>query len=173
MELLWFYRAFLRELHAREIRYLLVGGYAVRYHGYRRKTQDLDIWAPADQANAAKLCGLCSEVFELPDLPLEPFATEWRIVDLAFAPAQATIRLPIIDAHPKLLEEFQGGGIKVEILTVQSGVDFESCYSARVMADIDGVPVSIVSLPHLRTIKGAERRKDRDDLSHLPETSAL
>ena len=170
MQLPWFYRAFLHELHTRQIRYLLVGGYAVRYHGYVRETRDLDIWTPTDHADPAKVCELCREVFELPDLPVEPFATEWRIVHLTRAPSHAEIQLPIIGARPKVLAELAGSSTHVEILTIQSGVDFKSCYAARVMARVDGVPVSIVSLPHLKIIKGITfgREKDRDDLAHLP-----
>ena len=170
LQLPWFYRAFLRELHERGIRYLLVGGYAVRYYGHARKTKDLDIWIPTDSANAAKVCDLCREVFDVPDLPVEPFTTDWRIVNLTFPPSHAAILRPIIGAKPGMLAELVGSSVAVEILTIQSGVDFEPCYAARVLADGDGVPVSIVSLPHLRIIKSvvSERAKDRDDLEHLP-----
>jgi hypothetical protein len=131
LQLSWFYRAFLRELYEREIRYLLVGGYAVRYYGYARKTRDLDIWIPTDFVNAAKVCELCRGLFDLPDLPVEPFATDWRLVNLTFAPSSAEIRRPIIGAKPEVLAKFVGSSLVVEILTIQSGVDFESCYKER------------------------------------------
>src|SRR5262249_9398884 len=146
LQLSWFYRAFLRELHERAIRYLLVGGYAVRYYGYARKTRDLDIWIPTDSATAAKVCDLCREVFDMPNLPVEPFTTDWRIVNLTFAPSHAAILRPTIGAHPEKLAEHVGSSMAVQILTIQSGVDFEAGYAARVLADGDGVPVSIVSL---------------------------
>jgi hypothetical protein len=170
MKLPWFYRSFLTELHERQIRYLLVGGYAVRYYGYARNTEDLDIWTPTEQADAKKLCELCREVFEMPDLPVEPFLTEWRIVDLTRAPAQAEIHFPKIGARPQVLAGFAGNRTHVQILTIQSGVEFECCYADRVMADVDGVPVTMVSLPQLKIIKGSTsgREKDRDDLAHLP-----
>jgi hypothetical protein len=170
LQLSWFYRAFLQELHEHEIRYLLVGGYAVRYYGYARKTSALDIWIPTDSANAAKVCDLCREVFDMPDLPVEPLTTSWRMVNLTFAPSHAAILHPIIGTKPAMLAELVGSRMAVKILTIQSGVDFESCYAARVLADAGGVPVSIVSLPHLKIIKGAvsERAKDQDDLEHLP-----
>ena len=37
------FSAFLKLLNAHEVKYLLVGGYAVGYHGYVRATADLDI----------------------------------------------------------------------------------------------------------------------------------
>jgi hypothetical protein len=38
------FREFLKLLHDHEVKYLLIGGYAVNYHGYVRGTGDLDVW---------------------------------------------------------------------------------------------------------------------------------
>ena len=38
------FRDFLRLLNYHNAKYLLVGGYAVGYHGYPRATGDMDIW---------------------------------------------------------------------------------------------------------------------------------
>lgn len=35
---------FLRLLNEFDVKYLLVGGYAVGYHGYVRATADMDVW---------------------------------------------------------------------------------------------------------------------------------
>lgn len=48
---------FIASLHAREVRFLGVGGYAVGMHGHPRYTADLDIWLGADEANARALLG--------------------------------------------------------------------------------------------------------------------
>jgi hypothetical protein len=37
------------------VRYLLLGGYAVVHHGYRRATDDLDIWIAIDPDNAGRV----------------------------------------------------------------------------------------------------------------------
>jgi hypothetical protein len=59
--------------------------------------------------------------------------------------------------------------IRIEVATTLSGVDFESCYANRVEEEIDGVPVSIMSLSDLKANKkAAGRHKDLDDLEHLP-----
>ena len=45
------FKDFLRLLHSSAVEYLVVGGYAVGYHGYPRATGDLDIWvAPSFDA---------------------------------------------------------------------------------------------------------------------------
>ncbi len=45
------FKEFLRLLQAHEVAYLLIGGYAVAYHGYPRATQDLGIWIAIEPDN--------------------------------------------------------------------------------------------------------------------------
>lgn len=49
------FSAFLKLLHAHDVRYLLIGGHAVGYHGYVRATADMDIWVPQERENAERL----------------------------------------------------------------------------------------------------------------------
>ncbi len=46
---------FLKLLNGNDVRYLLIGGYAVGYHGYVRATADMDIWVPRDESNSDRL----------------------------------------------------------------------------------------------------------------------
>ena len=46
---------FIQTLNACNVEYILVGGYAVIYHGYNRTTGDLDIWVNPTSANYRKL----------------------------------------------------------------------------------------------------------------------
>ena len=46
---------FLKLLRAHEVEYLLVGGYAVGFHGYPRTTNDLDVWVSPTPENARRL----------------------------------------------------------------------------------------------------------------------
>ena len=39
----------------RDVRFLIVGGYAVVAHGHPRYTKDLDVWVLVDQRNAERL----------------------------------------------------------------------------------------------------------------------
>ena len=45
---------FIRILNEKEVEYLIVGGYAVSFHGYPRYTGDLDIWLNPSETNAEK-----------------------------------------------------------------------------------------------------------------------
>ena len=48
-------REFLKLLNSKRVEYLLVGGYAVSFHGYPRATADMDIWVAISPRNADKL----------------------------------------------------------------------------------------------------------------------
>ena len=49
------FKEFLKLLNEHKVEYLLIGGYAVGYHGYPRATDDLDIWVAIHPDNAQKL----------------------------------------------------------------------------------------------------------------------
>lgn len=41
-----------RLLNENEVRYLVIGGYAVAFYGFERYTKDIDIWVSRDKSNA-------------------------------------------------------------------------------------------------------------------------
>ncbi|MBP8952377.1 MAG: nucleotidyltransferase [Armatimonadetes bacterium] len=139
------FREFLQLLASRSVEYLLVGGYAVAYHGYVRATADMDIWVAASEGNAAKLVAVLGEFgFDVPGLTPDLFTEPGNIVRLGEPP------------------------IRIEILTKVSGVTFEDCYARRIVDTVDGVAVNLISLEHLRANKAASGRlKDLADLEHL------
>ena len=164
------FKTFLTLLKGKQVEYLLVGGFAVRYYGYPRATRDLDLWTATHPLNARKLVDVCQVLGSgLPELTPEPFQHENRIIRIVIPPPSFEILDPIIGSRPESLAFFQGNQTEqIEILTVQSGVSFETCYAERVVETLDGVEVSIISLRHLQAIKQAgNRAKDLDDLAHL------
>ena len=58
------FSAFLRLLSEHEVRYLLIGGYAVGYHGYVRATADMDVWVSRERVNAERL--VAATIMHLP-----------------------------------------------------------------------------------------------------------
>ena len=140
------FREFLRLLHAHGVKYLLIGGYAVGYHGYPRATNDLDIWIAIDQDNAEQMVEVLREFgFDTPQLSPDLFLQDKSLVRMGAPP------------------------LKIEITTFISGVSFDECYTERVVDLIDGVEVNLISLPRLKINKKASGRyKDLDDLEHLP-----
>ena len=49
------FKDFIGLLNANGVRYMVVGGYAVAYHGYLRFTGDIDVWVEISEENAARL----------------------------------------------------------------------------------------------------------------------
>ena len=136
---------FLKLLSEHEVKYLLVGGYAVGYHGYVRATGDLDVWVRRDPQNADRIVAVL-ETFGFGVSNLEPslFLAEDRVVRMGLPP------------------------MRIEILTSISGVDFDDCYAARVEEQWDDVAVAIISLEKLKENKRASGRlQDLVDLEHL------
>jgi hypothetical protein len=140
------FKEFLKLLNEKEVRYLLIGGYAVGYHGYPRATNDMDIWIAIHPDNAERMVAALKEFgFDLPELKTELFLKESTIVRMGIPP------------------------MRLEISTEISGVEFEECYGNRVMDTLDGVQANIIDLHHLKVNKKASGRlKDLADLENLP-----
>ena len=140
------FKEFLKLLNVHQVEYLLIGGYAVGYHGYPRATVDMDIWIDIRPANAQKVVAVLKEFgFELPELSPELFLKEWQIIRLGVPP------------------------VRIELATTISGVNFSECYAERVVDVLDGVKVNLISLKHLKNNKKASgRHQDLADLENLP-----
>lgn len=140
------FKEFLQLLNAHQVEYLLIGGYAVGYHGYPRATVDMDVWVAINSANAEKIVTVLSEFgFQSPELNTELFLEEKRIVRMGVPP------------------------LRIEVTTGIDGVEFDECYAERILDSIDGEPVNLINLRHLKINKQASGRpKDLNDLDHLP-----
>ncbi len=140
------FKEFLKLLNAHQVEYLLIGGYAVAYHGYPRATADMDIWIATHAQNTKKIVAALKEFgFDLPELSTELFQKEGQIIRMGVPP------------------------VRIEIATTISGVGFEECFAARVVDELDGVEVNIIDLTHLKiNKKAAGRHKDLDDVENLP-----
>jgi hypothetical protein len=155
---------FLRLLNTYQVEYLVVGGHAVAFHGYKRPILDLDIFIATHLLNAQKLVKVLQafghasashivEYFQLkervirigqPPFTVERFAPSDRFIQLGLSPTQ------------------------FEIMTSISGATFEECYPERVAGIIDNVEVQIIGLSQLKANKKVGiRPKDADDFAHL------
>ena len=142
------FKDFLKLLNAKQVEYLLIGGYAVGYHGYPRVTGDIDIWVAISPSNAEKIVEVLRKYgFGVPELCADLFLEENRIIRMGYPP------------------------MRVEITTGVSGVNFAECFSERVITVIDEIEVNIINLHHLKINKKASGRlKDLIDLENLPDS---
>lgn len=126
--------------------YLLIGGFAVGYHGYPRATGDMDIWIAQTPANAHKVSDALQMFgFGKDDVPAVLFLEPGRMFRMGNPP------------------------LRIELLTDISGVTFADCWARREEATLSGIPVSIIDVQSLKTNKRASgRHKDLSDLENLP-----
>ncbi len=141
------FKEFLKLLKEHDVRYLLIGAYAVNYHGYIRATGDMDIWVAIHPDNAQKIVTVLKNFgFDHPDLNTELFLHEKKIIRMGVPP------------------------VRLEITTSISGVEFEECYEARIVDNLDGVEVNLIDLENLKKNKKASGRpKDIVDLKKLQQ----
>lgn len=139
------FKEFLKLLNSQRVEYLLIGGFAVGYHGYPRPTGDLDIWIGVNPKNAEKIVAVLKEFgFDVPELSIALFLKKKKIIRMGVPP------------------------LRIEITTTISGVKFEECYANRIVDTIDGVEVNLINLNHLQINKKASGRlKDLNDLEYL------
>ena len=137
---------FLKLLNCHHVDYLLVGGFAVGFHGYPRATSDMDIWVSQSPENAGRVVAAIRAFgFDTPNLTEDLFRQRRRIVRMG---------------HPP---------IRIEVMNEIDGVTFEECRPAAILAFLDGIQVPIISLADLKRNKLASGRpKDIDDLQQLP-----
>lgn len=59
--------------------------------------------------------------------------------------------------------------LRLELLTTISGVEFVDCFQEKLVTQIDGIEINLISLKHLKVNKKASGRfKDLNDLENLP-----
>ena len=139
------FKEFLQLLNSKEVEYLVIGGYAVGYHGYPRATGDMDIWISISDKNALKMVNALKEFgFDIPELKKEMFLKKEKIIRMGVPP------------------------MRLEIITTIDGVGFEKCFKNRVIADFESFKVNFISKGDLLTNKRASGRpKDLVDYSKL------
>jgi len=140
------FKELLKSLNSNRVEYLLIGGYAVGFHGYIRATNDLDIWVRISPENAVRI--------------------EQALRDFGFAATDLSTDL--FDAKNKMVR-MGVPPIRIEILTSISGVEFDVCYAEKETVEVDDLLVPVISLARLRENKAASGRlKDLADLESLP-----
>ena len=130
-----------------DVRFLVVGAYAMAGHGYLRATVDLDLWVEATPENAQRVYdalvefGAPADHFDEVD-----FTVEGMVLQVGVAPQ------------------------RIDILTQISGVTFAEAWRHHAMGIVGDLEVPILSREDLITNKRATgRNKDMRDARLLEE----
>ena len=139
------FKEFIQSLNDNNVRYLVIGGYAVALHGYPRYTKDIDIWLEMSPGNAENVVNALKQ-FGFGTLNLQPddFLAPDQVVQLGYPPN------------------------RIDLITTPDGVDFATCYDARVVITMDGLAINFIDLENLKRNKRASGRfQDLADLENL------
>ena len=141
---------FLRLLNSHGVEYVVIGGYAVAYHGFVRATGDLDVFVGISEKNAAALVQVFKDFgFSTPELKDQLFLEAGKIVRIGLPP------------------------LRIEVLNGISGVTFAEIYPKRIEELIDGLRVPFINLHSLLKNKAASGRlKDLADIEELTKKKA-
>ncbi|MCS6795187.1 MAG: hypothetical protein NZ516_04440, partial [Raineya sp.] len=139
------FREFIELLNVNKVRYLVVGGYAVAFHGYPRYTKDLDVWIWLNPENAQKVLQSLQDFgFGNVGLSVEDFLAEDSFIQLGYPPN------------------------RIDITTTCDGIKFEECYEQKIIANFQGLEVPFIDLENLKKNKKATARpQDLADLDNL------
>lgn len=136
---------------AHDVRFLIVGGYALAAHGHPRATKDLDVWIMTDPDNAERLVDALED-FGMGSVGLQPsdFLESDVVVQLGYPP------------------------VRIDLITSATGVDFAGCWNRRMMVQVGSVEAGFISEADLIANKKASARpQDLVDVQvleeHLPE----
>ncbi len=137
----------LAALNDQGVEYLIVGAHALATYGHVRATKDLEIWIRPDADNAPRIIDA-----------LIDFGAPFH--DLT--PADLTV--------PGLIFQIGVAPLRIDAITQIDGVEFAAAWPDRVVVDLDGVPVPVISRHHLIANKRASGRlQDLADVEWLEE----
>ncbi len=139
------YKEMLQCLSDENVRFLLIGAYAVAAYGYPRATKDIDIFVQPAPENAANLMRALARF----GAPLS------GVTEFDFSTAGVVFQ---IGNNPR----------RIDILTRISGVDFQQAYDRRRIVPLEGMNVPVISLEDLIANKQATgRTQDLADVERL------
>ena len=135
----------LRAFNAANVRFLVVGAYALALHGRPRATGDLDIWIDATPENAARVMhALAAFGAPLTDVSVEDFAREAVVYQIGVPPG------------------------RIDILTALTGLTFGEAWPGRVRRPFGEVEVDFIGREaFLRNKRAIGRPKDLGDIEGM------
>jgi hypothetical protein len=139
------FKEFFQLLNENKVRYLIIGGFAVAFHGYPRFTKDIDIWLGLNPENAKNVVKTLNDFgFESLGLVVNDFLEPDTIIQLGYPPN------------------------RIDLIMTASGIEFDECYQSRIVEEIDGVNLFFIDLENLKKNKQATgRAQDLADIENL------
>ena len=136
---------FIKLLNKFEVKYLIVGAFALALFVEPRNTGDIDFFIERSEENAGKILKVLKEFgFESLDLNIKDFTTENMVVQLGVQP------------------------VRIDIISSISGVNFYDAYASREEKQFGKTKANFISKEYLiMNKKASARKKDLLDLELL------
>jgi hypothetical protein len=149
MELNRDFSEFIASCAAHDVRFMIVGGYAVAAHGHARFTKDLDVRVWVDDQNANRLVSALDDFgFGSVGLTADDFLEEGMVVQLGYPPK------------------------RIDIITQADGVEFDPCWERHIEVEIGDQRVPFISVEDLLANKKASGRpQDLADAAAIEQLS--
>jgi hypothetical protein len=130
-----------------EVDFVIVGAYALAFHGAPRASGDIDLFVRPTAANAARVFGALARF----GAPLESAGV--TPADFARAGTVYQIGLP---------------PLRIDVMTEISGVAFDEAWASRVTAEVDGRVIGFIGKAALvKNKQAAGRPKDIADVARF------
>jgi hypothetical protein len=138
-------REFVELLNSNRVEYLVVGGFAVFYHGFARYTGDIDFLVRASEENSRRVVGALVQFgFGSVGIRAEDFQSPGKVVQLGVPPN------------------------RIDIITSISGVSFDDAWGTRTTGELDGIATQFIGRDALiRNKESTGRAKDLGDVDEL------
>ncbi|MCP4683353.1 MAG: nucleotidyltransferase family protein [Desulfobacterales bacterium] len=146
MEVQQDFKELLELFNAYKVEYLIVGGYALAFHG-APYTGDIDIFVRPDAKNVIRILEALDEFgFGSVGLKEEDFKTPDKVIQLGFPP------------------------VRIDIITSISGVSWDEAIKKHSKGEYGDIPVCYIGKEHYVINKKASgRKKDLADIEALGE----
>lgn len=141
------FKELLKLFNKHQVDFLIVGGYALAFHGAPRYTGDMDIFVKPSKENAEKiLVALKDFGFGSLGLSVEDFAVENKVIQLGVPP------------------------VRIDILTSISGIDWNTAFTGREKGEYGGLTVYFIGRQEfIINKKILHRHKDLADIEAIGE----
>ena len=141
------FREFLALLNEHEVDFMIVGGYALAFHGAPRYTGDIDVYIKPDRENAQRIIKVLEEFgFSSLELSIEDFQNEDNVVQLGLPP------------------------VRIDIITSISGVTWKEAESSKEPGKYGSVSIFYIGKnQYVANKRAIGRTKDIADIEALGE----
>ena len=141
------FKEFIELLNVHDVKFMIVGGYALAFHGAPRFTGDIDVFVKPDQENARRIMKVLADFgFSSLELKMDDFLDQDKVIQLGLPP------------------------VRIDIITSISGVTWEEADASKEPGLFDNVSIYYIGKKqYIANKRATGRLKDLADIEALGE----